>query len=316
MKLRWIILAGLLTIFSTPASAQSEPIPLTAYWEILDSLQIGLESNSLTSEALINRADQLESIQSSILPDGREINIDHAYLINLLRFEPAQTDRVLNILQAFQTRRDLQPQQTFSSWEIETLSKILSQPSFQWTEDSPNPLYKLWINFTNWLLRLFSRLFPGLENANQLINTSLLVIFGLILGVIFWFIYRNTIPNLTKVAELDPINGEIHQLNSAQALVKAREKSTQGDQRNAVRYLYLSARLTLIERGLLKSDQSRTNKEVIHELAGSPEVSNQFKEITTVFDRVWYGYHVIDAESFEVYFQQVDQLNQVRERFK
>ena len=97
-------------------------------------------------------------------------------------------------------------------------------------------------------------------------------------------------------------------LTSNSAIQQASGLARGGDYRTAVRYMYLSALLWLDERDLLRYDRAMTNHEYLDHLEGNPELRNRLVPIVEVFDRVWYGYASLDAQSFEAYRQQVEAL--------
>ena len=94
---------------------------------------------------------------------------------------------------------------------------------------------------------------------------------------------------------------------------RAQTLSNQGDYRNAVRYLYLSSLLVLDERGLLRYDRSRTNREYLRSVSSRPELSKPLGDVIDVFDRVWYGFDSVNEEDFESYVKHVDELREKKE---
>ena len=77
-----------------------------------------------------------------------------------------------------------------------------------------------------------------------------------------------------------------------------------------MRYLYLSSLLLLDERGLLRYDRSKTNREYLSSLSNTPELSEPLNEVIDVFDNVWYGYHSLDEETFKHYSDRVEELKE------
>ena len=123
------------------------------------------------------------------------------------------------------------------------------------------------------------------------------------------FVIRSLWGSVASEAEIDPSEEDGDELLTAEsAMKKALELSTGGDYRLAVRYLYLSSLLLLEERGMLRYDRSKTNREYLRSVANNPEVAANLGELVNVFDRVWYGYQPIDQVTFERYTARVASL--------
>ena len=94
---------------------------------------------------------------------------------------------------------------------------------------------------------------------------------------------------------------------------RAQTLSGQGDYRNAIRYLYLSSLLVLDERGLLRYDRSRTNREYLRSVSSKPGLATPLRDVIDVFDRVWYGFESVDEQTYQSYLQHVDELREKKE---
>jgi hypothetical protein len=64
------------------------------------------------------------------------------------------------------------------------------------------------------------------------------------------------------------------------------------------------------ERGVLRYDRSKTNREYLRSVANSPELAKPLEEVIEVFDNVWYGYHPLEEESFKHYSARVEELKE------
>ena len=121
------------------------------------------------------------------------------------------------------------------------------------------------------------------------------------------------ITDFTADAEFDADDNATEiPLTSETALARAQTLSESGDNRTAVRYLYLSSLLQMEERGLLRYDRSRTNQEYLRLVQSQPELADTLTDVVTVFDRVWYGYQPIDEETFIHYRNRVVALKRIR----
>ena len=99
-------------------------------------------------------------------------------------------------------------------------------------------------------------------------------------------------------------------ITSKAAFAKAQKLSRTGDYRSAVRYLYLSALLIMDERGVLRYDRSKTNREYLRSVTDTPELAKPLGEVIEVFDDVWYGYHDLEEDTFKRYSNRVEELKE------
>lgn len=85
----------------------------------------------------------------------------------------------------------------------------------------------------------------------------------------------------------------------------AREQIARGEQRLAVRALFLATLAHLGERGMLRIERSRSNGDYRKDLRirarTMSDLLRAFDENTLLFERVWYGMHKVGASSIETY---------------
>jgi len=148
---------------------------------------------------------------------------------------------------------------------------------------------------------------PSSSNINSdLIATILkgIGILGIIALVIFLLQYFVGIQGIQKTENktFDPnekidtqtIAEDIHEYDLATLIKQA---AAQQDYMVATRLYYLLAIKTLSEKELIKWKKDKTNRNYLNELAGI-DLKNQFRELTAIFERVWYGEVAIDAPIF------------------
>ncbi len=141
--------------------------------------------------------------------------------------------------------------------------------------------------------------------APLIIAAVLLFLFSL------YYISRSLSRNLVREAQLAAeVDGGADVLSSRAAMQRAQTLSSQGDYRNAVRYLYLSSLLILDEQGLLRYDRSRTNREYLRSVSSQPQLAGSLRDVIDVFDRVWYGFESVDEEAYRSYVKHVDELRE------
>lgn len=97
------------------------------------------------------------------------------------------------------------------------------------------------------------------------------------------------------------------QLHEDEWLRLAREQIEKGEERLAIRALFLATLAHLGERGLLKIVRSKSNRDYRSELGlrARPfgELRRAFDENTTLFERVWYGLHRLGSGAVEGYLE-------------
>ena len=341
-RLTWIVLAGLMLIVvglgylsltrqsiaplsptieagetGSPAAPVSEqaPLLLDEYWQQVEATrqQIAQLQNVPIDAArsqLSNLAAQWENIRAIRLADDTIMPVDHNFIVARLRQPIPDLDGLEGLLAAMQVERQNWPAYRFSTSQIEALQQILAQPEFQWQSVQPSLLQQWWEALVRKLYELLSRLLGNrVVSGAPILEYILLGLGVLTIGLVGVFVIRSLWGSVGSEAEIDPSEEAGDELLTAEsAMKKALELSTGGDYRLAVRYLYLSSLLLLEERGMLRYDRSKTNREYLRSVANNPEVAANLGELVNVFDRVWYGYQPIDQVTFERYTARVASL--------
>ncbi len=150
-------------------------------------------------------------------------------------------------------------------------------------------------------------------------STTSIALVVVVLGLLVWFaalLYRSHRGRgRTEVVEeggaavIDLASEDIvaTQLREDEWLRLAREQIEKGEERLAIRALFLATLAHLGERGLLKIVRSKSNRDYRSELGlrARPlgELRRAFDENTTLFERVWYGLHRLGSGAVEGYLQ-------------
>ncbi len=323
--MRFISLAVLSLILLTSSLAAApfegvhpEPITLEEYWGLVERTRSTLldlhdrpaDEIRVTIDGL---ADEWLGVSEVRLDDGTVVAVDISFLVASLRVDPPELERLEGLLGALLEAHEAYPQNVFDLSDLDSLKAILSQPEFQWR---PNPigewLQKMWDKFMEWL----DRLFGGNGGGSVTVRggtTPFTVLALILLLLILAYIFRGLFADLVGESALEPLDqdNDSH-LTSETALKKAQTFSASGDYRTAVRYLYLSSLLMLDERGLLRYDRSRTNREYIHNVTAHPNLARPLRSVVEVFDRVWYGFEPLDEPAYREYAEEVDELKEQR----
>jgi hypothetical protein len=308
-----------LSVGSAPSyfAQESAPITVEAYWEMVGNTRqaltkMGAQPGEEIRRQLEELATQWEKVTAVEFPDQRVVLVDPSHLAAELRIDPPDLDRLGNLLDALLEAHAQYPQEAFTVQDIEPLREILARPEFQWGASQPAP---------DWFQRildaffdLLERLAFGVQNTAYYGRVPLMIGAALLLLLSLLYISRKLSRSLVREAELNAQGSEDEALlTSRGALQRAQTLSTQGDYRSAIRYLYLSSLLVLDERGLLRYDRSRTNREYLRSVSSKPQLATPLRDVIDVFDRVWYGFESVDEQTYQSYLQQVDELREKKE---
>jgi hypothetical protein len=313
--LPWAVLLMWLLLGVQLAQAQSSRLTLSAYWATIANIRDDLNNASGDDNSVREAAaDRLAAIAEVELVDGRSQPIDHSFLISQLQNENISRETVTTLFTAYYISRQGWPDPTLPLLDEAALADILSQPEFNYLPEEPNFFQRLWQNIRQAVEDFFLRLVPEESRLRLPLGNLILIVASVLVVGVLAYALRGLIGDFTADAAMqaeEALGGE--PLTADLALQRAQELSTGGDFRTAVRYLYLSALLLLEERGLLRYDRSLTNREYLRTVAHRPELAAVLREVIDMFDRVWYGFQMVDAREYEQYAQQVETLRQQKE---
>ncbi len=300
-----------------PLAGQVQPYSLDQYWEQVQktrSVVEGLQTApaEVARQSLDYLVQEWEDIAEVKLNDGTVIPIDNGELTALLSRDPPVLTETLGRLDALLAAKSGFPRNKFSQKDLDALAAILAGPQFQWQKNSVQPpdwWTRFWENVSRWLEKVFGRVGINLPGFDTIVTWGLVIV----LLVILFFMGRTLLKDLAGDEELDSEGGDGQEPLTAEAAIqRAQELSGLGNYRSAVRYLYLSALLLLDERGVLRYDRSRTNREYLRTVAETAELARPLRAVIDLFDRVWYGYEPINQSTYEEYVRHVDRLKEFK----
>jgi len=314
-----ILLLALGVVTTVSAFAQdSAPLTLEEYWTLVQDSQKQLaaltvpETDSVRA-ALDSLAARWEAVTAISLDDGQTLPLDTRYIVTALRTQNVDVKSLSAYFKSLLEARAEFSSLAFGAKDLDPLKAVLARPEFQWPEaqaasNQSNWFQKLWDRFTRWLDKI-------LGNGNGLtIRLDWFPFFAtILLLIILVVVFRDMFAGIVTESALGADENEDALLTSEAAFSKAQSLSRGGDYRSAVRYLYLSSLLMLDERGLMRYDRSRTNREYLRSVADDAKLAEPLKEVVDVFDNVWYGYHKLDEESFRHYSGRVEELKEKKE---
>jgi hypothetical protein len=126
-----------------------------------------------------------------------------------------------------------------------------------------------------------------------MIAALLVIIIGLLKSDIRGFLYGNVEKKVSGISESIE---DINKINFGDLIAKAIE---QKDYKLAVRYQYLKILLSLSKVGILDLREFKTSSQLVDELKDKNNFFEPFKNLTRVFENIWYGDHTIDPEMYE-----------------
>jgi len=319
LSLGIFILANAAPVWALPARRAITP---DEFWQRVDATLATLrglktQPKEVVTPALDKLADEWAQFDTLTLPDpqsagtgGTSAPLDTSFLVFQLRQHPDSIDSLINLFTDLKNAGQGNPTRSFGAADLAALQPILERPEFQW-DRPPSPLEQwwndLWARINDWFNKLF-----GQNGVNIPIPGDIFTIVAIILLVfVLLYVFRGLFSDFISEAAMDEEQMAGDELLTAEtALQKAKDISRGGDYRTAVRYLYLSSLLTLDERGLMRFDRSKTNREYLRSVAAFPQLSVSLRDVIDVFDRVWYGFRTLDEDSFQHYVEKVDQLRE------
>lgn len=300
------------------ARAQAPPTPIQEYWAQVEATYAAVQAMSDASRAeraarLALLAEPWQQITQVALGDGAVVAVDNRALTRALLADPPNLTRVEGMLSALLAARDQWPLGGHSAADLRSLETILRRAEFQVEPATPSRLAQWWEDLLERIDRFLARLLPesSAGGAGRVL-AALLNLAGVIaLAALVAYTVNQLLLSLAAEAHLRMEGGDGGALLTADsAFQRAQELAEGRDYRTAVRYLYLSTLLTLDERGLLRYDRSKTNREYLRSVASQPALAATLREVIDVFDRVWYGFQPLDAASYARYETRVAELRQ------
>ena len=299
------------------ASAQADepPIPIDAYWEQVSSLhsllndldRVGVEEKARRIE---EAAEAWERTKAVALEGGAVLPIDTREWVRLLRTDPVDVDALREKLGALEEMRVVWPAEPSVPLNRGLLEQILARPEFQYSEETKSPLGEWLGSISDRLREFLARILGGGEIALAIRSPLGMLATGiavLLLLAVLALVARGLISGWVAAEELAGPQGE-SLMTSQSATREAERFMGASDFRAAIRYLYLAALLRLEEAGLFRYDRTLTNREVLQSLSHMPAVTQPLGWIVQEFERVWYGFQMVDQAAYAECVAKAEQL--------
>ena len=310
-----LLFLPMLFVLGHVQSAQAAPPTLDAYKQLVAEAYAAAQRSDRIG--LDERAERLLQTTSVALPDGRPVPVDNGWLRTALAQEPPAYPEIVARLGAVLDALG-QPRAQVGSDALQKLAQVYEVPPFK-SRTLPSAWTRFWRAVGNAIESLLRRLFASLptptinpnparplRNLSPLGWTLLAVGILLVLGIVV-YAFRGVRRSMVAEAQARAEAAAEETLTTTEALDRAQADARAGNYRGAARHLYLSSLLWLADRGLLRYDRSRTNREYLRELEDTP-IHDDLVPVVATFERVWYGYGSLDAEGFKAYERQVAAL--------
>jgi hypothetical protein len=317
--LTWVFVIGILSggisgayvpVFAQDQAAAMTPapVPLADYIAALQTAQEALEDPTNPAALAVARA-ALATVEQVALPNGEVIVLTPLLGSGDEELTPAVAAARVQLVLSQLSAADSDD----TAVRLAALQRVLNGPAFAQGE-SP------WDAFVRWLAEWLDRVLPNpapsalSSPAAEGIGDLAAWIFGgvtvvaIVLLLAYWL--RGLIGGFVANAETPyggKTAGDLPQ-TAAEARARAAGSAEAGDYRNAVRNLYLAALLTLEQHGLVPSDRSLTNREVLAGVSGDLPLRTHLQPVVETFDDVWYGVHEPDAGVYRAYTRAIDDL--------
>lgn len=156
-----------------------------------------------------------------------------------------------------------------------------------------------------WLASIFSSANP--RSIDEITLWGLKAIAVVIIGLVVYWLLKYLMGKdgnwffTKKNKELNPhaktITENIHEIDLVQLITEYEQKP---DYRYAIRYQYLHLLKIFTDKKILEWDPEKTNLDYINELS-KPELKDAFKNVTYIFDYIWYGEFPVTQEDYLKY---------------
>ncbi|QAA80233.1 DUF4129 domain-containing protein [Aequorivita sp. H23M31] len=170
------------------------------------------------------------------------------------------------------------------------------QQEKNWWQRFKSWLWKLWLNFWNWLVGDYQA--EGIV-AFLVRTLPYLIIIGIVIFV-GWLFYKldpgASLFRSSRKPEL--LFSEEEEIIKNKDISELIEKAlVDGNYRLAIRYYYLLVLQKLTEAEIINYESDKTNSEYISEIT-SEELKAGFRKATNLYDYVWYGNFAVTETDF------------------
>jgi hypothetical protein len=190
--------------------------------------------------------------------------------------------------------------------------KLLSNTDYKYDRVGPTPKTP-WERFKEWFWRQVDDLFSSKEGDITVRILEYILIAAAIILIIF-LVLKNDMRALfygksaTVAIDFKEFEDDIHKINFPELITDAISKK---DYRKAVRLHFLFLLKELTDKNYITWQVGKTNNDYSMELSES-KYSSRFKELSLLYEYIWYGDFEIDETNFKttiVKFKELEVIN-------
>lgn len=186
----------------------------------------------------------------------------------------------------------------------ESYQKKYKGNDFNYSEVKPHESF--WSKLQRKVKQLLEAIFGNVQGTSYHYTEIILRILAIIIvGVLLYFIIKYFLEKQgnfffgkknRKVNDIrnEDLHENIHEINFPESILRY---EMQGEYRSAVRYQFLFVLKKLSDKNLISWNQEKTNKDYVQDLQNSP-LSKEFRNLSYIFDYVWYGEFPIDENQY------------------
>lgn len=168
----------------------------------------------------------------------------------------------------------------------------------------PTIFERVWDWIKRGVIKILKYLFDDIKPAVGFLRSVLKVLPYIIAGLVLFFIIKFFLKVNSRNIISGKTNSTLVAISEDEELIKDKNLSklvqkaiNERNFRLAIRYYYLLVLKNLSEKGLIVWKQEKTNEDYIKELKSNKNLGYGFKEITYLYDYVWYGnFHIQEKE--------------------
>ncbi|MDH7447069.1 DUF4129 domain-containing protein [Aquimarina sp. 2201CG14-23] len=227
-------------------------------------------------------------------------------LLLLLSFSvSAETQDTIDVAETKEIVYDLDSSKEVRKFSSDKIQELRDDSDFDYTEyQEPD---NIWTQFKKWVSQLWSKFIRwlfGVEKITGFWGVILQILpYLIVIGVLFllgWlFMKVNPRDILLEKQEAPQVvlteDEDIIQNQDIQQLIELALK--ENNYRLAIRYYYLSVLKKLSDTELINWEAQKTNTDYLKELTDD-SLKNKFRNITRLYDFIWYGSFEVDEKSF------------------
>lgn len=192
-------------------------------------------------------------------------------------------------------------------FDANALEKYKSDKDFDYAENKVVKEPTLIERLFNWLGRQFLRFLEwifGVKYAKGIFGSILQALPYLIVGILLFLLIKFFLKVNSNSIISNASNKPVVSITEEEALIKhkdllklIKQAIDQKNYRLAIRYYYLNCIKQLEDNNLIAWEQQKTNEDYIQEIS-KETIKIAFKDLTRLYDFVWYGNFEIDETKF------------------